>query len=451
MLGDKMSAHTGGRRSWLKRFLPRTLFGRSLMIILVPVLLLQVITVVVFIDRHWSKMTSRLANGVAGEIAVIAGQIEGGADEKEISGLADRAIRHLDLLVSFDRGAELQGQSHKGAYDSIVARTLSKALEKQMDRGYRINVQIEDEWVEISLQLSNGVLHISALESRLFSSSAYVFLLWVVLTSLILFAIALLFMRNQIRPIRRLAVAADRFGKGHDVPAFKPEGAAEVRQAARAFMEMHTRIKRQIDQRTQMLAGVSHDLRTPLTRLRLNLAMLPDESDIRAMRADVEAMENMIRGYLDFARGHNDETTVKCDISGLLETVAETAGRSGHHIETHIEADLTASLRPQAFERCMSNLLDNAGYYGEHIHVSARALQDNIEIIIEDDGPGIDESLYEDVFKPFYRLDESRNSETGGVGLGLSIAKDTVHAHGGRIWLERSPYGGLKVVILLPR
>lgn len=433
------------------RFLPRTLFGRSLMIILVPVLLLQIITVVVFIDRHWSKMTSRLAYGVAGEIAVIAGQIEDGAGKQQISGLADRAVRHLDLLISFERDAELKGTSRKGAYESIVARTLSDALEKQLDKDYRINVKMTNEWVEISLQLDNGVLHISALESRLFSSSAYVFLLWVVLTSLILFAIALLFMRNQIRPIRRLAVAAERFGKGHDVPAFKPEGASEVRQAARAFMEMHTRIKRQIMQRTQMLAGVSHDLRTPLTRLRLNLAMLGDSDDVRAMRGDVETMENMIQGYLDFARGQDDEATVKCDIAELLGQVVDNARRAGHNVEADIEPELTASVRPQGFERCISNLVDNAGYYGEQIRVSACALQADIEVTIEDDGPGIDESLYDEVFKPFYRLDDSRNSETGGVGLGLSIAMDTVHAHGGRIWLERSTYGGLKVAILLPR
>ena len=446
-----MSTGSGTTRAWLKRFLPRTLFGRSLMIILVPVLLLQIITVVVFIDRHWSKMTSRLAYGVAGEIAVIAGQIEDGADKAEISRLADRAVRHLDLLVSFERDAKLQGPSRKGDYESIVARTLSEALDKQLDKAYRINVQITDEWVEVSLQLDNGVLHISALESRLFSSSAYVFLLWVVLTSLILFAIALLFMRNQIRPIRRLAVAADRFGKGHDVPAFKPEGAAEVRQAARAFMEMHTRIKRQIVQRTQMLAGVSHDLRTPLTRLRLNLAMLEDSDDVRAMREDVETMEKMVQGYLDFARGQNDEATVKCDIAELLGRVVDNAGRAGHSIAADIESELTASVRPQAFERCIGNLVENAGYYGTHIWVSAWAQEDDIAIAIADDGPGIDESLYDEVFKPFYRLDDARNSETGGVGLGLSIAMDTVHAHGGRIWLERSEYGGLKVAILLPR
>lgn len=443
----------------IKDFLPRTLFGRSLMIIVTPMLLLQIVTAVVFVDRHWSKMSQRLAFAVAGEIAVLAEQVEAREPANGRADLFGNAVRNLDLFVSFEPG----GVMDAGARDllareeqrSIVVRTLARELRRTLDYPFMIDLDLAGKWVEVSVQLPEGLLHVAILESRLFSSSAYVFLLWVVFSSLFLFAIAILFMRNQIRPIRRLAIAAERFGKGRDVPHFKPEGAREVRQAAEAFLEMHERIKRQISQRTEMLAGVSHDLKTPLTRLRLSLAMLAQTPDTEAMKEDIAEMERMLNGYLDFARGQGNEQVSRVDLGAMLENVAGATRRLGTRISLSFEGEaegggLWASLRPVGFERALNNLIGNARKYGENIWISARRREDSIEIVVEDDGPGIPDSELEEVFRPFYRVDRSRNMSTGGVGLGLPIAMDIISAHGGRIWLEKSRHGGLRAVIQLP-
>lgn len=437
-----------GRR-WYKRFLPRTLFGRSLLIILVPVLMLQIITTVVFIDRHWSKMTDRLSFAVAGEIAIIAEQFERDPDPERVKAIAGYVARNLDLLISFEKGGALQS-SFNSEDATIVARTLARAMKEQVRRPFDVHVDVEEKWVEISVQLQNGILHVSTLERRLFSSSGYIFLLWVVVSSMILFAIALVFMRNQIRPIRRLAVAAERLGKGQDVLSFKPEGASEVRQAARAFLTMRDRIKRQISQRTAMLAGVSHDLRTPLTRLRLELAMLGDNESTRAMNDDIAAMEKMIEGYLHFAKGQGEEASRVYDLGTLLDKITNEFRRAGAQIHLYKDDELQVRMKPLMFERAMQNLVSNACKYADTVWISAHRLENHIQVVVEDDGPGIDTSQYEDVFKPFFRVDSSRNPATGGVGLGLPIAQDIIHAHGGRIWLDKSVHGGVCVALRIP-
>ncbi len=437
---------------FIKRFLPVTLFGRSLLIILTPVLLLQLIIGTVFVDNHWSKISKRLAFAVAGEIAIVVEKLEHDTSPETISDLSSYAVRHLDLLISYKGGDRIVPEIiGGGGWQSVVADSLSDALNDQITQSFRIKPDFDQKKVEIAVQLENGVLYVSALERRLFSSSSYIFLLWMVGTSLVLFAISILFMRNQIRPIRRLAVVAAHFGMGVDTPSFKPSGAREIRRAGHSFIEMRDRIKRQISQRTAMLAGVSHDLRTPLTRLKLGVAMLGDSADIEALKGDISEMERMIDGYLDFARGEGGEQTSPVDLNELLENVVSAARRGGITIYFSTEKDLRMAVRPIAFERCINNLIMNAGKYGENVWLSVRKPQEGtIEILVEDDGPGLSEKEYEDVFKPFYRVDHSRNAATGGVGLGLPIAMDVVHAHGGKIWLEGSNYGGLRVVIHLP-
>ncbi len=440
------------KKPWIKRVLPRTLFGRSLLILVTPIILLQIFSAYIFFDRHWSKMSGRLAFAVAGEVAVLADRIESEPVPENIKRLAGYAARDLEMLISYEAGKKLVllGRQHKG-WETIVAGLLAEAMENQVRRPFDIAVDIEEKWVTISVQLENGMLHVNLPQSRLFSSSGYIFLLWMMGISIVLMIIAILFMRNQIRPIRRLAVAAERFGKGRDVPAFKPEGAHEVRQAATEFLKMHERIKRQISQRTAMLAGVSHDLRTPLTRLKLQIEMLGEGPDVDACRSDIEAMEKMINGYLDFVRGEQQENAVFVDMSEILESLTRQAGRQeGAGVSLFYEGDMMVSVRPVAIERCLSNLIANARKYGNNVWVSARRFNDNIEICIDDDGPGIPENQYEDVFKPFFRVDKSRNPETGGVGLGLPIAMDIVHSHGGRIWLEASNRSGLRVVVNIP-
>ena len=442
-------------RMSIKTFLPRTLFGRSLLILILPVLLIQIVTTYIFFDRHWNKMTMRLAFAVAGEVAVIADLMDQDSDASHIDRLVKNAQENLALQVKYVKGEHLPAIDKRKvrlSWETLITKTLANELELTLNkRPFTLNVDFHEKWIWIAVELKKGVVHITLPQRRLFSSSGYIVLLWMIGTSIIVLTIAVLFMRNQIRPIRRLAVAAERFGKGRDVVAFRPQGASEVRQAAQAFIDMHERIRRQIEQRTAMLAGVSHDLRTPLTRLKLQLAMLGDSPDIEAMKGDIQDMERMIGGYLEFVRGEGDEAVSFTNLNQLIEKVVTAGRRQGVEVQSNTPGEVNMMLRPMAFERCLLNLVNNAGKYANNVWVTMGVTDDkNILISVDDDGPGIPKDHHEEVFRPFYRVDTSRNVETGGVGLGLPIAMDIVHAHGGEIWLEDSPHGGLRVVIKVP-
>jgi two-component system osmolarity sensor histidine kinase EnvZ len=274
--------------------------------------------------------------------------------------------------------------------------------------------------------------------------------MWMVGTAVVLLAVAVVFLRNQIRPIQRLAQAAEAFGKGREVGDFRPSGATEVRQASAAFLAMRERILRQIGQRTEMLAGVSHDLRTPLTRMKLQLALLGLRPEVAELKRDVAEMEKMIAGYLAFARGQESEATVATDLPALLNDVVATMRRHGGDIRLKSGSDITVPIRPNAFRRCLVNLIENALRHGRRVEVSAVRRGGAVEIAIDDDGPGVPADRREDVFRPFYRLDESRNPATGGVGLGLTIARDVIRGHGGEIELGTAPIGGLRALLRLP-
>jgi two-component system osmolarity sensor histidine kinase EnvZ len=441
----------------LKKILPRTIFGRSLLIMILPILLLQAITTYIFFDRHWEKMTSRLAFAVAGEIAIMAEVLEGPDGPTQLQDLSRFAVQHLDLLISYAPGDVLDEQKHKQRKldwrRMMMADALNAELGAKVRRPFMMDIDSEEKWVDVRVQLDDGVLLVSLPQRRLFSSSSYIVILWMIGSSIILISIASLFMRNQVRPIRRLAVAAERFGRGLDVPtSFKPEGAREIRQAAQAFLDMHERVKRQITQRAAMLAGVSHDLRTPLTRMRLQVAMMPEGPDAQALKQDIADMERMINAYLDFAKGEGTEQPVRSDLRQMLEHIVSGMKRQGADIEFTMAEDLSLFLRPVAFERGLTNILTNARKYAPHIWLQAHRMDDeeHIEIIVDDDGPGIPDEQMEEVFKPFMRVDSSRNAATGGVGLGLPIAREVFHAHGGKIWLEKSPRGGVRAIIQLP-
>lgn len=437
----------------VKSFLPRTLLGRSLMILITPILLIQVIATFVFFDRHWSKMTTRLAYSVAGEIALIANVTQENSSDSGLKAMAAYASQYLDLLIDFDEGAILEKKNNDHSLDvwkSHMAKVLDNELEQSLRRPFLLTLVGDEKWIEVDVQMETGVLRVLVPQRRLFSSSGYIFLLWMIGVSGILLGIAILFMRNQIRPILKLAAAAERFGKGRDVAYFKPEGAREVRQAGESFLEMHRRIRRQIEQRTTMLAGVSHDLRTPLTRLKLQLAMLADDAEAAAMKSDIAEMEKMIGGYLDFVRGEGDEQIEVTHLKTLIGKIEDAARRQNMNLHVDVHEDITLMLRPMAFERCLMNLIGNAGYYAKNIWLDTHTEGKYLFITIEDDGPGIPEAQYEDVFRPFYRIDPSRNTATGGTGLGLPIAMDIVHSHGGKIWLEKSQRGGLKVNVRVP-
>ncbi len=436
----------------LKKIMPRSLLLRSFLILAVPIFLIQIISTFVFFDRHWDRMTDRLAYSVAGEIAIITNQMAESPSEETAQQLQKLTDKNLGILISFAEGQKIDSSNKvfKG-WGGIVKRTLTKSLDLAMEYPYQIKLKVSEKIVRVDVQLEKGVVQILLPKKRLFSSSGYAFLLWMFSVSFLLLFIAMLLMRNQIRPIKRLAVAADRFGKGRDVPFFKIEGAREVRQASQAFVGMRERINRQIQQRTTMLAGVSHDLRTPLTRMKLQAAMLSDDAEAQSLKSDIEEMERMINAYLEFTKGDQDEEVKRINIAEEIEHIIESFGRNRTKIifEKSYD-DISLFLKPIAFKRCLSNLISNAEKYADGVWVSLSQDKENVTIIIDDNGSGIAEENYENVFKPFFREDQSRNRKTGGVGLGLSIAQDVVLSHGGDISLAKSSEGGLRVIIHLP-
>jgi two-component system osmolarity sensor histidine kinase EnvZ len=446
------SADTADREfsaSLLRWILPRSLFGRAVMIIVTPLILLQVVATWVFYDSHWETVTRRLATGVAGDIASVVALMDGSAGPAEYERIFAIARDKMQLEMQLRPGEKLPNDPVV-VRETLVDRKLADALTDIVQRPFLIDSRSLEKLIEIHVQLPEGVLRVIAPRRRLFSSTTYVFILWMIGTSLALFAVATLFMRSQVRPMRRLATAAEAFGKGRNVPDFKLEGADEVRQAGAAFNLMRERIQRQITQRTEMLAGVSHDLRTPLTRMKLELAMLPDSSELAELKADVAEMEKMVEGYLAFARGEGTEQPEPADLGQLLREAVATAAREGTAIELRAEGPMPVSIRPDAFRRCLANLIANAKRYAKRIVIEADYVGSAIEIAVDDDGPGIPAGLREEVFKPFFRLDTSRNPETGGIGLGLTIARDVMRSHGGELTLGASPLGGLRALMRLP-
>jgi two-component system osmolarity sensor histidine kinase EnvZ len=434
----------------MRRFAPRTLFARWLLLLVTPVVLLQVIATYVFYERHWDTVSRRLALGFAGEIAFHIDAREYFPVAAARDRLTALAYRNMSVEFTFEPGARLPESPLRLRAFSILDAMLAQALSERLGQPFRIDTQRDDENVEVLVQLDDGVLHALTREKRLFSTTTYIFIMWMVGASLVLLTIAVLFLRNQIRPIRRLAQAAEAFGKGREVEDFRPAGATEVRQAAAAFIAMRQRILRQIQQRTEMLAGVSHDLRTPLTRMKLQLALLGEQPEIGDLKRDVAEMEKMIEGYLEFARGQEGEAAVETDLSDLLGEVVADMRRQGADVKLATRGDMLVALRPNAFKRCITNLVANALRYARHVDVSAVRKAGAIEIAIDDDGPGIPPERREEVFRPFYRLDTSRNPATGGVGLGLTIARDVIRGHGGDIELGTAPSGGLRALLKLP-
>ena len=432
----------------IKRLLPRSLLGRSVMIIVTPLILLQVVSTWIFYDRHWDTITRRLASAVAGEISMVVHVMDQFPGKENNARVLDTA-RYAGLRVDYQRGMILPNVAPEIGI-GILDRRLSRALEQQVARPFHMDTWSYGRDVRIKVQLPDGVLDVLVPRERLFSSTTYIFVMWMVGTSMVLVAIAAVFMRNQVRPIRRLAAAVSSFGKGRDVPDIKPEGATEIRTAAIAFNIMRERILRSISQRTEMLAGVSHDLRTPLTRMKLELAMLGDGKEVDDLKSDVQQMESMVEEYLAFARGESAEAVIERDIGLILDEVISGARREGADIVLGAEPNLSVPVRPNAFRRCVTNLVGNATRYAEHVTVNATRNAEFIEITIDDDGPGIPPDQREEVFKPFYRLESSRNMETGGTGLGLTIARDVMLSHGGDVRLEEAPEGGVRARVRLP-
>ena len=433
----------------IKNLLPRSLFGRSLLIIVMPLILLQVVSTWIFYDRHWEHITRRLASAVAGEIATVIDNRRNFPGEKNQRWFFYSSGAHLDLRMGFRTDDILPNLSPETG-SGILERLLTNALRERVRRPFHLDAWSHERDVRIQIQLPNGVLDVLVSRERLFSSTTYIFVMWMVGTSLVLFAVAMIFMRNQIRPIRRLAAAVENFGKGREVPDFEPGGATEIRRAAAAFNLMRERIYRTISQRTEMLAGVSHDLRTPLTRMKLQLAMLGEAAEVEELKRDVAQMENMVNDYLAFARGEAAEAVVASDIGELLDDVVKVSRHGEAEITLDTAAGLTVLVRPNAFKRCVTNLVNNAALHAGHIRITAGRHGDMVEVMVDDDGPGIPEDQREEVFKPFYRLDSARNPDSGGTGLGLTVARDLIRGHGGDVTLVTAPAGGVRARLRLP-
>jgi len=433
---------------FLRRVLPRSLLGRSLLMILLPLVLLEAVALQIFYGSHLSLISRRLTSAVAGEVAFIAHLFDRFPDPADRAAILRYSSRNLELDMSFRFGAYLAPRPNPSALGP-TDEDLAGAMRQLVGRPFTIRWAANPKPIVLDVQLPDGVLEIDVPHKRLYAETIYVFLFWLVGTSILLFAIAALFMRNQVRAIRRLAAAAEAFGMGRDQGAIKPEGAVEVRRAASAFNRMQERIRRFLAQRTEMLAGVSHDLRTPLTRLRLALAILPVDPglapDIAAMTTDVEEMERMIEGYLSFARGEGSEQVRPVDLARMLEEVADRARRAGAEVSLDAPPGLTLPLRPNAVRRAITNLVDNARRHARRIALTAATQSGrSVQVTVDDDGPGIPPERRETVFRPF------QSGAAGGTGLGLTIARDIVRAHGGEIVLEQSPLGGLRARIRLP-
>jgi len=436
----------------LRRLLPRRLFARALLILVMPVVLLQVVVAYFFFERHWQTVSEEMARSVAGEISYITAQIEAAPTAAERDAILTGAAGALRLGATLAPGRPLPINLPAPSFgrNAEVAQRLRKNLDYRLDRPFAIDTEARERDIVIYVQTDQGLLAANVRRKRLFSSTTYVFILSMVGASLIFLAIAISFLRNQIRPIRKLAEAAERFGKGREVGVFRPSGAADVRQAAQAFLDMRDRIQRQITQRTEMLAGVSHDLRAPITRMKLQLAMWSDSREVGELRSDVDEMERMVDGYLAFASGQEGEEVEPTDLSHILAEITADARRQGAVIELSVAVGLVVPLRPTAFRRGITNLIENARRHGTRIAVTAARQDDQIVVHVDDDGPGIPEVHRQDVFRPFHRLDASRKPGSGSSGLGLSIARDMMRGHGGDITLDEAPLGGLRATLRLP-
>jgi two-component system osmolarity sensor histidine kinase EnvZ len=434
----------------IKRWLPTSLFGRSLLIIILPVALMQVLVTWIFFDAHWETVNSRLSEGLAGDIAWAVESYQDDPSPQTVEMLAKRAEDSLSLSIALQEGRTLPTGRRKALFEALD-RSLNRALEERLDEPFWFDTTRYPAYVDIRVQVKEGVLRIIAPRDRAFATQGHIFVLWMTIATLLLTAVAILFIRNQVRAIERLASAADAFGKGVDEPAFKPHGAREVRQAAQAFLAMRARIQRHIDQRTALLASVSHDLRTPLTRLKLELALSPKGKRTEAMKRDLAEMEHMIDEYLAFARGEGGEAVETVPLKALIEEVSEGAARAGAKVTIDADPNVEVHVRPNALKRAISNLVMNAAVHGERVEVAVRPTPTGgVEIMVDDDGPGIPPDRYEEAFKPFNRLDEARNQNEKGVGLGLAIARDVARGHGGELTLAPSPLGGLRATVRLP-
>jgi two-component system osmolarity sensor histidine kinase EnvZ len=447
----EQSSSSGWRRfvRWLRRQLPTGLYARSLLIIIIPMVLLQAVVAAVFMERHWQMVTQRLSMATTRDVAAIIDIIQTYPQDADYTEVTRIANEKLGLTISIEPGGDLPPPRSKPFF-SILDSILSDEIREQIDLPFWVDTVGDSKLVEIRVKLPDKVLRVFARRSQTYASNTQIFIFWMLGTSLVLIIIAVLFLRGQIKPIQALARAAESFGKGQRLENFLPRGADEVRRAGLAFILMRERIERQIEQRTAMLSGVSHDLRTVLTRFKLQLALVGDSPDLAGMSEDVEDMQSMLEGYMAFARGEAEEDVGKVTLSDLLDRLEADFMLHGKEFSYTIEGENTVAVRPNAFSRLVTNLASNARRYAHTLRIEAKHGAKWLTLVFDDDGPGIPAASRDDVFKPFFRLDEARNLDNSGTGLGLAIARDIARSHGGNVTLGDSPLGGLRATIRIP-
>ncbi|MFO1019053.1 MAG: ATP-binding protein [Hyphomonadaceae bacterium] len=435
----------------LRDIMPKGLYWRTLLIIVAPAALLQLIITLVFLDDHWQATSKRMSQGVAADVALIIQLYEREPTPENFADLQSLALRPLRLEIELQPDAALAVPRCR-PWGSTLDRHFLKALRQDIGREIFYDSTCPGPQVIIRVQTPSGILQLKAFRDRLQARSGPLFVMWISGATLFLCIVSVIFIRNQVRPIEQLAEAMERFGRGEDGGLFRARGAREVRGATLAFFDMRQRIKRYIEQRSQVLAGVSHDLRTPLTRMKLQLALMPPSQEIEDAKRDLSEMEQTLDEYLAFAKGLTEETPERVDLAHLSqEIVADTLRALGGDISVEVSGDTATPGRARALKRCLANLIDNAAAHGDQVRVTVRGEEEAVTVAVEDNGAGIPEELYEEAFRPFSRLDETRSRHQKGVGLGLAIARDVARSHGGDIILSKSELGGLRATLRLPR
>jgi len=434
-----------GLNNFFKKILPKRLFYRSLIIVATPIILLQIIITIVFFDSLWIKANKGMTRSLVGEVQTMFDIYKKG-DENDQQMIVNLYSKNFDFVISFKENEFLPAKKSERWF-SPIDRSLRRELKPVFD-SYWFDTTSYKELVDLRIKYKNGTLQILLPKNKISPSSARIFALWITLPGLLLIIISIVFLKNQTRPIVNLAKAAEKFGKGEFVKEFRPSGAREIRQAAYEFDRMRKRISIHLNQRSEMLSGISHDLRTPLTRLKLQLALLKQQDIAKKMSDDIEEMERMLNEYLEFSRIQKKEETDIVNINSLITDIIKKYDRN--QVSVNLEENLKINVRLNAIKRCLINLINNGLAYGKKIKIITKKTQNKLIIFIDDDGPGIPEKEYQNVLKPFYRIDKSRSQNKSGVGLGLSIANDIINSHGGNISFEKSSLKGLRVKIFLP-
>ena len=435
-----------GLNNIFKNLFPKRLFYRSLLIVATPIIILQLIITIVFFDSLWIKTNKGMTRALVGEMKTFIVAFDNGKyNNNDLSGLFSI---YLDLNVDY-KDEEFSIKKQKKRWFSPIDRNLRRELKTKIGSGnYWFDTTAYKELIHISIKHGEGYFEFFIPKDRVSNTSARVFGLWITVPAFLLITIAIIFLKNQTKPILNLAKAAERFGRGEDIDEYRPSGALEIRKAGFEFDKMRKRIKKHLNQRSEMLSGISHDLRTPLTRLKLQLALMKDDDLSKKMSLDIDEMEKMLNEYLKFTSSNYQEKNETFDISKLIESIVTKYANTD--ISMEVIPRIYMNGRKNLIHRSINNLIDNALKHGEKINVYLAKIKNNISIIVDDDGSGIPEHEHENVFKPFYKIDKSRGDSKSSVGLGLSIALDTIKSHGGNIILEKSPLNGLRVKIFLP-